>query len=93
MGTGLTQLPTSTHIAGKLCQFASFLLWKGAAMRNVTHLLLIGFDPSIPIKPYTIESNEKFAPLAVLDCRGLELVGFSPKVSLPEALLAQHLQN
>lgn len=37
------------------------------------------FEPTPP-KPYTAESSGKFAPLVVLDCRGLEFTGFDPKV-------------
>jgi len=37
------------------------------------------FDSSFPIRPYTIESSGKFAPLLVLDCRGLEFTNFDPR--------------
>jgi len=32
-----------------------------------------------PIKPYTIENNGSFAQMAVIECRGLELVDFEPR--------------
>lgn len=38
------------------------------------------FDPTPP-KPYTADDSGQFAPLIVLDCRGLEFVGFDPRVS------------
>jgi CXXC motif containing zinc binding protein, eukaryotic len=44
------------------------------------------FDPSFPIRPYTIESSGSFAPLLVLDCRGLEFTDFDPRVSLLQIL-------
>ncbi|KAF9519911.1 hypothetical protein BS47DRAFT_1324245 [Hydnum rufescens UP504] len=37
------------------------------------------FDPNFPIRPYTIESSRSFAPLLVLDCRGLEFTDFDPR--------------
>jgi Eukaryotic protein of unknown function (DUF866) len=36
------------------------------------------FDPSPP-QPYTDE-NRQFAPLLIIECRGLEFVGFDPQV-------------
>ncbi|KAF9898501.1 hypothetical protein BX616_003944 [Lobosporangium transversale] len=29
--------------------------------------------------PYLIENNDKFATIATIECRGLELVGFEPR--------------
>lgn len=40
------------------------------------------FDKSFAPKPYTAEANGQFAPLVVIECRGLEFVGFDPKVCL-----------
>ncbi|KAH7910881.1 hypothetical protein BJ138DRAFT_1086755 [Hygrophoropsis aurantiaca] len=38
------------------------------------------FDPSFAPQPYTSESNGQFAPFLVIDCRGLEFIGFDPKL-------------
>jgi len=37
------------------------------------------FETSFPIRPYPSESSGKFAPLLVLDCRGLEFTNFDPR--------------
>jgi len=37
------------------------------------------FETASPVQPYTIDSNGKFAPFLVLDCRGLEFTGFDPR--------------
>lgn len=39
------------------------------------------FEPAVPPRPYSAESNGQFARLVELDCRGLEFVGFDPRVS------------
>ncbi|CAB4488247.1 DUF866-domain-containing protein [Rhizophagus irregularis] len=36
------------------------------------------FDTS-PIKPYTIENNGSFAKIAIIECRGIELIDFEPR--------------
>ncbi|PAV22358.1 hypothetical protein PNOK_0231500 [Pyrrhoderma noxium] len=36
------------------------------------------FD-TVPPKPYSAEANGQLEPLVVLDCRGLEFVGFNPR--------------
>lgn len=36
------------------------------------------FEPVI--KSYSAESNGQLAPLLVMDCRGLEFIGFEPRV-------------
>ena len=38
------------------------------------------FEPNEKPKPYTAEANGQFAPFLTVDCRGLEFVGFDPKV-------------
>lgn len=56
------------------------------------------FDTSSPVKPYTSE-NGQLQPILVLECRGLELTGFDPRVcrldqSPPSVLLTSyHLQG
>ncbi|ORY98001.1 DUF866-domain-containing protein [Syncephalastrum racemosum] len=37
------------------------------------------FEPGVKIGSYSAEQNGKAQKLAVFDCRGLELVGFSPR--------------
>ncbi|KAI8388002.1 uncharacterized protein BYT42DRAFT_597211 [Radiomyces spectabilis] len=37
------------------------------------------FEPNAKIQSYQIEQNGKFQKLATFDCRGLELVDFSPR--------------
>jgi len=37
------------------------------------------FDPAFPTKTYSAESNEQLAPFVILDCRGLEFIGFEPR--------------
>jgi hypothetical protein len=39
------------------------------------------FDPVAP-KPYYNAENEQFGPLLIIECRGLEFVGFDPKVNI-----------
>jgi len=36
------------------------------------------FDTS-PVRPYSSEANGQFAPLLVIECRGLEFTGFDPQ--------------
>ena len=38
------------------------------------------FD-TVPPKPYSADANGQLEPLVVLDCRGLEFVGFNPRVN------------
>ena len=38
------------------------------------------FEPNEKPKPYTVDANGQFAPFIALDCRGLEFIGFDPKV-------------
>ena len=38
------------------------------------------FEPNEKPKPYSAEANGQFAPFLTVDCRGLEFVGFDPKV-------------
>lgn len=38
------------------------------------------FEPNEKPKPYTIDANGQFAPFVTIDCRGLEFIGFDPKV-------------
>ncbi|RHZ56357.1 hypothetical protein Glove_402g30 [Diversispora epigaea] len=35
-------------------------------------------DPN-SINPYTIENNEQFSPIVIIECRGLEFVDFDPR--------------
>jgi len=37
------------------------------------------FDAAYPTQVYTDESNGQFAPFVILDCRGLEFIGFEPR--------------
>lgn len=39
------------------------------------------FEPVKPY-PYSADANGSLQPLVVLDCRGLEFIGFDPKVRL-----------
>lgn len=38
------------------------------------------FEPNEKPRPYTVDANGQFAPFVTIDCRGLEFVGFDPKV-------------
>lgn len=38
------------------------------------------FEPNEKPKPYTVDANGQFAPFLTIDCRGLEFIGFDPKV-------------
>ena len=38
------------------------------------------FDEKALVKPYTVDANGQFAPLLIIECRGLEFVGFDPRV-------------
>jgi hypothetical protein len=40
------------------------------------------FEKASPPQPYTAEANGQFAPLVVIECRGLEFVGFDPSVTI-----------
>jgi hypothetical protein len=40
------------------------------------------FDKAAPT-PYSAENNGNFAPLVVIECRGLEFTHFDPKVRPP----------
>lgn len=42
-----------------------------------------------PPKPYSLENGE-FAPFLTMDCRGLEFVGFNPKVGLSILVTVMH---
>jgi len=37
------------------------------------------FDADYPTQKYSANHNGQFAPLVVLDCRGLEFIGFEPR--------------
>jgi len=37
------------------------------------------FEPNLVSQPYSADANGQFAPLLILDCRGLEFVGFDPR--------------
>ena len=39
------------------------------------------FEPGEKPQPYTVDANGQFAPFLTIDCRGLEFVGFDPKVN------------
>lgn len=39
------------------------------------------FDKAAPT-PYSADNNGQFAPLVMIECRGLEFTGFDPKVGL-----------
>jgi hypothetical protein len=39
------------------------------------------FDTAYRTQPYSADSNGQFAPFVVLDCRGLEFIGFEARVS------------
>lgn len=50
-------------------------------MRNVLYKLFdLEFEPGV--KAYNAEKNGEFQKIATFDCRGLELVDFSPRVSV-----------
>jgi hypothetical protein len=38
------------------------------------------FEKASPPQPYKADANGQFAPLVIIECRGLEFVGFDPKV-------------
>ena len=38
------------------------------------------FDPGFKPQPYPADTNGQFAPFLTIDCRGLEFVGFDPRV-------------
>lgn len=38
------------------------------------------FDPGFKPQPYPADANGQFAPFLTIDCRGLEFVGFDPRV-------------
>ena len=40
------------------------------------------FEEKFPVKAYSHEANGQFAPLVTLDCRGLEFIGFDPRVCI-----------
>jgi hypothetical protein len=65
--------------ARKLLLYRFFCETATTIKNNKIILSFIEFDTS-PIKPYTIEDNGSFAHMAVIDCRGLELVDFEPRV-------------
>lgn len=44
-------------------------------------MTFVEFDTS-PIKPYTIENNGSFAKMAIIECRGIELIDFEPRVKI-----------
>ncbi|KAI5123628.1 hypothetical protein M0805_003442 [Coniferiporia weirii] len=37
------------------------------------------FGANVSVRPYSADSNGQFSPLVVLDCRGLEFIGFDPQ--------------
>lgn len=38
------------------------------------------FEPGEKPKPYSADANGQFLPFLTLDCRGLEFIGFDPRV-------------
>ena len=40
------------------------------------------FEEKIPTLAYSADNNGQFAPFLTMDCRGLEFIGFDPRVSL-----------
>lgn len=39
------------------------------------------FEEKSPTLPYSADSNGQLAPFLTVDCRGLEFIGFDPRVS------------
>jgi len=39
------------------------------------------FDAANPTIPYSANNNGQFAPFLTIDCRGLEFIGFDPRVT------------
>ena len=39
------------------------------------------FEPKSPVKSYSADANGQLAPIVTLDCRGLEFIGFDPRVN------------
>ncbi|KAH9947145.1 DUF866-domain-containing protein [Amylocystis lapponica] len=62
-------------VSGGKGSTASFV-WKcGLCKREAS----AKFDPTAVPQPYSADANGQFAPLVILDCRGLEFVGFDPR--------------
>lgn len=40
------------------------------------------FEEKSPSLPYSADNNGQFAPFLTVDCRGLEFIGFDPRVSI-----------
>lgn len=48
------------------------------------------FEAASPPKPYSADANGQFAPLVTIECRGLEFVGFDPRVTATFFLAGGH---
>lgn len=54
-------------------------VWKCGLCKREAHAK---FEPKAPPQSYAAEANGQLAPLVTLECRGLEFVGFDPRVNL-----------
>jgi hypothetical protein len=44
--------------------------------------LVLEFEPNFKIKKYDGENSNKFQQMALFDCRGVDMVDFSARVSI-----------
>ncbi|KAH0838239.1 DUF866-domain-containing protein, partial [Lanmaoa asiatica] len=52
------------------------LIWRCS---NCKHENSAKFDTSIPVCPYTVDHSGAFSRILVVECRGLEFIGFDPR--------------